>query len=231
MTRLLIGFWIVAAVTAVVSVTVFLLRLSAETIELIAWTIVASLVVGMAGLFLLSGAIGYQRFRILSARAKKEEYEAIAGKYRHYDDGFGMVHLLNLDTNTVENLSTYPGSHHNGTWQEPEPAAAAAWFALVGKPRAESPVDVLASQMTVEQKPGLWELLEQYPHVLCWGGTGGGLADDPLILNGQAERPVCREQLIALVASCDPQGCGSDDEGCSETPHLVRASGQAPSSG
>lgn len=87
------------------------------------------------------------RERILTARLDRKR-----AQYVSFQDGFGMLHLLNLLTEKVENLSTYPGSHHNGTWEDPPPAAAAAWFALVGKARADSPVALLPGG--IEQGPG-----------------------------------------------------------------------------
>lgn len=90
-----------------------------------------------------------ERARLLSAERKAKDNEA---KYISYTDGFGMVHLLNTVTEYVENLSTYPGSHHNGSWTDPHPAAATAWHALVGKARSESPVKMLEAP---EQKPEL----------------------------------------------------------------------------
>jgi len=84
----------------------------------------------------------------LEKRAKRqvEEYSAKSSKYRDYQDGFGMLHLLNLDTNKVENLSTYPGSHHNGTWEEPARTAMMAWFALVSR-------DKQINQQVAQQLP------------------------------------------------------------------------------
>src|SRR3990172_6279188 len=98
----------------------------------------SSIVIGMLGLVLYGGLVGWQRF-------KRVKYQTKASKYVHYQDGFGMLHLLNLENDTVENLSTFPGSHHNGRYEDPPPAAAAAWYALVGKVRAESPVNLLPS--------------------------------------------------------------------------------------
>src|SRR3990172_8732031 len=94
---------------------------------------IASIIIGVMGLVLYGGLVGWQRF-------KRVKYQTEASKYIHYQDGFGMSHLLNVKTGWVENLSTFPGSHHNGRYEDPPPAAAAAWYALVGKVRAESPV-------------------------------------------------------------------------------------------
>ena len=95
------------------------------------------------------------------AYRETEQYNAKAAKYRDYQDGFGMKHLLNLDTNTVENLSTFPGSHHNGQYVDPPPAAAAAWYALVGKVRAESPVNLLPSTTQQESQLDLLTIFTQ----------------------------------------------------------------------
>ena len=106
----------------------------------------SSIVIGVLGLVLYGGLVGWQWF-------KRELYQTKANKYVHYQDGFGMLHLLNLENDTVENLSTFPGSHHNGRYEDPPPAAAAAWYALVGKVRAESPVNLLPS--TTQQESSL----------------------------------------------------------------------------
>ncbi len=83
--------------------------------------------------------MGSETYRIKKAERK-------AAKYRDYQDGFGMLHLLNLDTDIVENLSVNPTSHHNGTWQEPPKTAMMAWFALVSR-------DKQINQQVVQQLP------------------------------------------------------------------------------
>ncbi len=82
---------------------------------------------------ILAGILAREAILDKRAKRKKEDYETKAAKYREYKDGFGMLHLLNLDTDIVENLSVNPTSHHNGTWQEPPKTAMMAWFALVSR--------------------------------------------------------------------------------------------------
>ena len=87
-------------------------------------------------------AIRADRERI-EAERDEARMKARAAKYKEYKDGFGMIHVVNLETDIWENLSTYPGTHHNGHWEEPHPAAAAAWHALVSKRGTDSPVAYL----------------------------------------------------------------------------------------
>lgn len=111
-----------------------------DTLARLLWigglTLIASVALAAIGFAVYYALIA--RERILTARLDRKR-----AQYVSFQDGFGMLHLLNLLTEKVENLSTYPGSHHNGTWEDPPPAAAAAWFALVGKARADSPVALL----------------------------------------------------------------------------------------
>ncbi len=95
---------------------------------------------------ILAGILAREAILDRRARRKKEDYETKAAKYREYKDGFGMLHLLNLDTDIVENLSVNPTSHHNGTWQEPPKTAMMAWFALVSR-------DKQINQQVVQQLP------------------------------------------------------------------------------
>ena len=120
-------------------------------------------------------AVGYTVYLILIAREHilTARLNRKRAQYVDFTDGFGMLHLLNLLTDRVENLSTYPGSHHNGTWQDPPPAAAAAWFALVGKARAESPVGFLPGNVeppAIELLP----LLDRAERVLVKGASDAG---------------------------------------------------------
>lgn len=85
---------------------------------------------------------------LVAERVQSKRLERRRNKYVEYRDGFGMIHLLNLETDVIENLSVFPGTHHNGHWEEPHPAAAAAWFALVGNAKKESPVNLLPAYTT-----------------------------------------------------------------------------------
>ena len=95
---------------------------------------------------ILAGILAREAILTRKAKRLKEDYEAKSAKYREYKDGFGMLHLLNLDTDIVENLSVNPTSHHNGTWQEPPKTAMMAWFALVSR-------DKQINQQVVQQLP------------------------------------------------------------------------------
>ncbi len=102
---------------------------------------------------ILAGILAREAILTRKAKRKKEDYEAKSAKYREYKDGFGMLHLLNLDTDIVENLSVNPTSHHNGTWQEPPKTAMMAWFALVSR-------DKQINQQVVQQLPAQVESLD-----------------------------------------------------------------------
>lgn len=90
-----------------------------------------------------------EKLLILKAQRIEQQHKAAAQMYQSYTDGFGMVHLLNLKTHTVENLSTYPGSHHNGRWEEPPEQALLAWHALVARNRAVS--EQAVGQLVIDQ--------------------------------------------------------------------------------
>lgn len=121
----------------------------------------ALIVIGVSiASIIIAGLIGLLFWLYLMAHIKYDiaRIESKAARYKEIKDGFGMVHLLNLQTDIIENLSVFPGTHHNGTWQEPHPAAAAAWFALVGKARAESPAGLLPAPGQVSE-PAQLDLL------------------------------------------------------------------------
>lgn len=159
-------------VTVLVSVTVFLFRLSNQTIELIGQVFAASIFILFFGCFVLFGAIAKQKYRGIKAEADEKEYKAKSSRYNIHQDGFGMIHLHDLTTNIIENLSANPTTHHNGTWVEPHPAQAAAWFALVGKKGTESPVNLLPE--TTESIPELLPILDNAERVLVKGPSDSG---------------------------------------------------------
>lgn len=102
---------------------------------------------------IFGAATAVERWRKMRTEREASRYEARRRKYEIIKDGFGMVHLLNLETDIIENLSAFPGTHHNGRWEDPHPAAAAAWFALVGRVRSESPVGLLPAGQQVVSEP------------------------------------------------------------------------------
>lgn len=127
-----------------------------------------SLAVAIAFLFLLR-----EKFLTIQAQRKQEQARSKAALYTTYQDGFGMTHLHNLQTGIVENLSTYPGSHHNGHWEEPPQSAMLAWFALVSKSK-DINKEVLALPATVENIPELMTILEKAERVLVKGPSDSG---------------------------------------------------------
>jgi hypothetical protein len=111
----------------------------------------------LLALTLLIGVI----FLILYLREKIKSLQVIRlqnelsfkkSRYDTVQDGFGMLHLINYETDVIENLSAFPGSHHNGHWEEPHPAASTAWYALVGKRGVESPTTHLLPAKVIENE-------------------------------------------------------------------------------
>lgn len=123
----------------------------ADELILLVQIVLVSLVVALFFVGIIYGL--YVREKLLMVRAKRIEAEqkALALTYQSYTDGFGMVHLLNLKTNRVENLSTYPGSHHNGVWEDPPQQALMAWHALVAKNRNVS--EQAVKELVIDQTP------------------------------------------------------------------------------
>lgn len=162
------------AIIFIIVIIIFLFRLNQETLELTALVGGSILVVCMgAGLFLF-GLNSWQQFRILKAKAKLEEYRTESARYNIHQDGFGMLHLHDLKTNILENLSANPTTHHNGTWVKPDPVQAQAWFALVGKRRDDSPVPLLTQGEPVKNIPELLPLLDKAERVLVKGPSDSG---------------------------------------------------------
>lgn len=121
----------------------------------------------------LGGMVAREKFLTIQAQRKQEQARSKAALYTTYQDGFGMTHLHNLQTGIVENLSTYPGSHHNGHWEEPPQSAMLAWFALVSKSK-DINKEVLQLPATVENVPELMTILEKAERVLVKGPSDSG---------------------------------------------------------
>ena len=108
--------------------------------------VLGAIILTLIGLLVMGTLMCKEYYLAIQAKRRERQYSATATKYRDYQDGFGMLHLLNLDTDIVENLSVNPTSHHNGTWQEPPKTAMMAWFALVSR-------DKQINQQVVQQLP------------------------------------------------------------------------------
>jgi len=142
-----------------VTIAIILIVAFYDIVAEVMWLIGYIFTFSLAGAALITLAFGaltaLERWQKMRLERKRQKYEIIK-------DGFGMVHLLNLETDIIENLSAYPGTHHNGRWEEPHPAAAAAWFALVGKTRSESPVNLLpATTASTEPQIDLLSVMTQ----------------------------------------------------------------------
>lgn len=81
-----------------------------------------------------------------------------------------------------EQVHVYEGGHWrpahlevrqyaNGERSEPESWEIDRWREWVSKPRA---LPESTGDMVIEQQTDLLNLIDQYPHCLIWGGTGGG---------------------------------------------------------
>lgn len=114
----------------------------------------------------------HEKYQMIKSRRRLSELEMKAAKYRDFQDGFGMLHLLNLETDRVENLSTYPGSHHNGIWEEPPESARLAWFALVA--RNGEVVNQALSLPATTQQSELLPILDSAERVLIKGASDAG---------------------------------------------------------
>lgn len=111
-----------------VAVTVFLLRIPQEIIELIGFTLLASVVITVLGCFVLFGAIAKQKYRnikadtrLKEAQASKAENEAAQNNYLMQSDGYGMLHLINVLTGHSQNLTLDARAYRNGHFEEPHP--------------------------------------------------------------------------------------------------------------
>lgn len=183
-----------------VAVTVFLLRIPQEIIELIGFTLLASVVITVLGCFVLFGAVAKQKYRMIKAEADKAVNESKASSYTTYQDGFGMTHLHNLQTGIVENLSTYPGSHHNGHWEEPPQSAMLAWFALVSKSK-DINKEVLQLPATVENIPELMTILSDAQRVLIRAISNAGKTT---LLQHIANTRIKSESVLVLDSQSYP---------------------------
>lgn len=149
-------------------------------IAIIAWAVTAFVLavflIGIIALAVFAAfwvLASFEKYLQIRARRRESDYQATGKKYLSYQDGFGMVHLLNLETDAIENLSAFPGTHHNGQWEEPHPAAAAAWYALINKRLGESPVKALLPEPQ-KQPPNLFDILSRAERVLVKGPTHSG---------------------------------------------------------
>lgn len=154
-----------------------------------------SLAVAIAFLFLLR-----EKFLTIQAQRKQEQARSKAALYTTYQDGFGMTHLHNLQTGIVENLSTYPGSHHNGHWEEPPQSAMLAWFALVSKSK-DINKEVLQLPTTVENVPELMTILSDAQRVLIRAISNAGKTT---LLQHIANTRIKNESVLVLDSQSYP---------------------------
>lgn len=165
---------IVAAAFAVIFILAFMcLFRNTLVVDFMMWSIAIGIVlfIAIGGLFFVRTT--HEEFMRKQASRKEADYDSKAKKYLSYKDGFGMMHLLNLDTDVIENLSAFPGTHHNGIWQDPHPAAATAWYALINKRQGESPVKALLPEPQ-KQVPNLFSILSNAERVLVKGPSDSG---------------------------------------------------------
>lgn len=154
-----------------------------------------SLAVAIAFLFLLR-----EKFLTIQAQRKQEQARSKAALYTTYQDGFGMTHLHNLQTGIVENLSTYPGSHHNGHWEEPPQSAMLAWFALVSKSK-DINKEVLQLPAPTESIPELMTILSDAQRVLIRAISNAGKTT---LLQHIANTRIKNESVLVLDSQSYP---------------------------
>lgn len=156
----------------------------------------------LLGLLLLSGFLGWEELLKRRAVRAEKQYQAQASKYLVIQDGFGMAHAINLETDMVENLSTYPGSHHNGVWVEPPVKAELAWHALVSKNKDTTREAMAQLPPIVESQKDLFTLIDEYPHTDIWNSTGAGKTS--LCRSIGLRRKASGHQVVVLDSSEHP---------------------------
>lgn len=181
-TRLLV----LASLTILTAVTIILFRLPPKTLQFIAYALLSLFIISAIGVLVFSTLWAKEYYLHKQADRKRAEREARHAKYKVIQDGFGMSHLLNIDTDVIENLSAFPGSHHNGKWEEPHPAAAQAWYALISKKAVDSPVTHLLPPPAISQSTPI-DLLKVMTQP----------TQSYAILGGQQQGKTYQAQLIA----------------------------------
>lgn len=179
-TRLLVF----VSLVILVAITLIIYRLPPATLNLIAYTFLSLFALSTIGAILFFSLAAKERYLTLKANRQKAERESRHSKYKVIQDGFGMSHLLNIDTDIIENLSAFPGTHHNGKWEEPHPAAAAAWHALISKRSTDSPVQHLLPPPVQSEPIDLLKVMTQPTQSYA-------------ILGGQQQGKTYQAQLIA----------------------------------
>ena len=170
--------------TVLIISTITILHLPSDTLKLIGLVLLAIVGLLTLGGLLFFGLIAREFLLTRRAHRLKVQNEAKHAKYQVIQDGFGMAHLLNVDTDIIENLSAFPGSHHNGKWEEPHPAAAAAWHSLISKRSTDSPVTHLLPPPQPQASIDLLKVMTQPTQSYA-------------ILGGQQQGKTFQAQLIA----------------------------------
>ena len=200
------ALWIATFLTIVLFMTasvIAILSLPAIVLNLLGIGVIISIAIVIGGSIAWVGAIA--KINLDTRRHGRDEvgHKAKAAKYLVIQDGFGMAHAINLDTDMVENLSTYPGSHHNGTWVEPPANAMLAWHALVSKNKdATREVVAQLPPGLVEAQKDLFTLIDEYPHTDIWNSTGAGKTS--LCRSIGLRRKAAGHQVVVLDSSEHP---------------------------
>lgn len=170
LTRLLITLTL-ALIAAIITICI----LFADVILI--WLQVA----GIIGLIFLGGAgmitLAIGAFRALGVFEEWQDKRVTRQQkgLMIVQDGIGQSFLIRAKDDIVA-LTTNPGFFINGKASEPTQAELmmqALFFQAIGKGHA-SQLPPPASDIIIEQQTDLLTLIDQYPHTLIWGGTGGG---------------------------------------------------------
>lgn len=132
-------------------------------------------------------------------RAKRERIMTKVAGIQTVQDGYGMLHLIDVTTNHSQNLTLDARAYRNGHYEEPtESERDNLRYILASRHAAASKMIIDQAQLPAhtEQQIDLLTLVDQYPHCLIWGGTGGGKTS--LLRTIAHRRKMMGHQVIVL---------------------------------
>ncbi len=153
-------------------------RLSQTTIELMGLILIAGFFISVFGCLVLFGAIAKQKYRGIKAEADKKELDASLVesngetwvKERIIREENGKK-IISIEYARLGGVRHRVNSHdHNPT---PSEILYAHTMLSTGQSKQLLP-GPYASDLVIEQKPSLLDLIDQYPHCQIYGASGGG---------------------------------------------------------
>lgn len=163
------------AITCAITIS---LRISSETINLIGWTVVTALVIGLAGCFCLFTFVSYEKYLSIQAERKKLQAEANEVTRRsqvltHESQHGFFVSDLNPDA-TWQQLDRVPLWRINGHAQEPSALEMQTWlhYNAPASQHGVTPPPQLLSPMS--QPLDLLSLLDKAKRVLIHSASEAG---------------------------------------------------------